>query len=188
MCPNSRCFVAVLTLGVAFLVGACSDLPTGPPLEVVPQEKLLEHVLYHRVDFAPLLVVLEREEALEEVEQKSDFIGPEGGVIELDEAGLTVFFPKGALLFPIEITVVAHAGKLVGYEFYPHGLVFQKPVFVSQDLEGIDTDLDGPLVAAYHEGELSASVIGKELRPVTEYEDFLVFTIAHFSGYVIATD
>ena len=198
MCANARFFVTTLTLGVALLLGACADLPTGPapvevvPVEVAPQGKLLEHVEYEQVNFAPQLLVLEREEALEEVEEESDFIGPEGGEIELDDAGLTIYFPRGALLSRTKITVVAPAGKLVGYDFYPHGLVFQKSVWVIQDLDDTNVSLGSSqgqsFVAAYHEGELSASVIGKELRPLWNYGPILVFTIKHFSGYVVATD
>ncbi len=195
MCANSRCFVAALALGVAFLFSACSDLGTGlEPVEAVPQEKLLKNVRYEFTNSSPLLLVLEREEALEEAERESAFIGPKGGEIELDEAGLTIYFPRGAVPFRTKITVVAPAGNLIAYEFHPHGLVFQKPVTVIQELEGDDDDeeedasLKGSLVAAYFEGVLGATVFATELRPAKLYEEFLVFTIEHFSGYVIATD
>lgn len=188
MCANSRCFVAALTLGVAFLLSACSDGPTGlEPGEVVPQGKLLKPVQY-RVNSAPLLRVVEREEALEEDERESDFIGRAGGRIELDDAGLTIYFPRGAVPFRTLITVVAPAGNLLGYEFHPHGLVFQKPVFVIQDLEDINIPRKKSLVAAYFEGRLGASVIGAEILSFKKYGDRLVFKIEHFSGYVIATD
>src|SRR5919199_1682567 len=79
-------------------------------------------------------------------------IGRAGGTLALEEAGLTLTVPPGAVRLPTTFTITALAGDLVAYEFGPHGWIFHKPLRVTQRLQGIDHGaLQGPLAlsAAY---------------------------------------
>jgi hypothetical protein len=144
------------------------------------------------VDAASTVEVLERAAPLAEDEVVSMPIGADGGLIRLPAAGLWVVFPPGAVQSPTTITVVAPAGSLLGYRFFPEGLTFQQPVAVIQDLLGTDVlslggALSGDLVAAYFHGELTPTVEALELLPLSLFGRLGVFAIEHFSGYVIGT-
>ena len=124
-------------------------------------------------------------------------IGPDGGKIKLREAGLTATVPRRSLDREVSITVTAAAGKLMGYEFHPHGLQFQRPVKVEQDAKKLATPKGKgkkkpKLFVAYYNGLLNPQVEALEVLPLI-YELVLKgrkwsFFISHFSGYVVATD
>lgn len=140
--------------------------------------------------------VLRRSEALDEDESVSATVTSEGAVIELEDAGLRLYIPPDAVNERTLITVVAPKGDLVGYHFSPHGLQFDRPAVLLQELE--DTDAaDFPevlqeLVGAYFEGDLLSEIAPLELLNVQVFEDddedVAAFHIQHFSGYVIATN
>jgi hypothetical protein len=183
-------FGALFT-GASFLIAGCSDLPTAPTPDVAdPSYSLLN-------DLTTLLQpnddhevrVLRRRVALDHDEVESAVIGPWGGTIRLEEAGLTVRVPMGALRGYTRITVTAPAGDLVGYYFAPHGLQFERPLTVSQDLFGTEgLGLLNGLSVAYFEGDLEPSVTALESLPLWLLRLLGIFQVEHFSGYVIAVD
>ena len=61
-------------------------------------------------------------------------VGPLGGTLSLPGAGLLVVVPPLALSSRQTITVTAVAGSNVAYEFAPHGLKFNLPLVVTQNL------------------------------------------------------
>jgi hypothetical protein len=190
----------------AFLVGAfafttaCSDLPTAPEPELVPQNGLVGDLLgvvtgtvtgVVKLAGAILSPVFEREQPLRYDEVVTQTVGRDGGVIRLPRAGLTVTIPRGALTANTRITVTAPEGDLYGYEFAPHGLEFRKPVTLTQEV----TTPEGGLEAIYFDGELQPTVQVLEVLPVTSSRSTASFRIEHFSGYafrqrgyVVATD
>lgn len=185
----SRFRAATLVLGLG-LLGACADSagPAAPHLE--PNAGLLGGTLGL---LNPSVEVLHRSAPLGEDEVASAVIGPGGGALRLEEAGLTVRFPEGALTSPTLITVTAPAGDLVGYHFAPHGLDFRHDVVLSQNLTKTEAGLLGELVglrAAYFGGDLEPVVDALELLEVDllGLEGLIRFEIEHFSGYVIATN
>lgn len=140
--------------------------------------------------------VLRRSEALDEEESVSKTVTSEGAVIELEDAGLRLYIPPDAVSEPTLITIVAPKGDLVGYHFSPHGLHFDRPAVLVQELEDTEAD-DFPevlqeLVGAYFEGDLLSEIDPLELLNVQVFEDddedVAAFPIHHFSGYVIATN
>jgi hypothetical protein len=192
-----------LLLGAFTFVAACSDLPTAPETEpVAPQNGLVGDLLGVVVGTVDTLVdvvvavlspVLTREDPLLRDEVVSQYVGRWGGTIRLPRAGLTVTVPPGALDRPTRITVRAPAGDLLGYEFAPHGLEFDRPVILTQEVsrrmaaEGLEV--------VYFEGDLQPTVGVLEVLPVATFRDQAVFAIEHFSGYafrkrgyVVATD
>jgi len=123
-------------------------------------------------------------------------IGPRGGRLECREAGLRLDFPAGAVSEPTEISIRIPDRNLVGYEFHPHGLRFDRKVRMRQSLRG--TDVYGEwrllprLVGAYVEEvgprpnalEILPALLGGLLDRSTE----VTIEIEHFSGYVCALD
>lgn len=126
-------------------------------------------------------------------------VGPEGGSVECEDAGLRLDFPEGALSETIEVSVKIPRGDLVGYEFEPHGTDFEKKVRLRQSLAGTEAEergsLLGDLVGAYVD-EIDDVVNPLELFPAglagsSDEEDdpeALFFKIEHFSGYVCASN
>jgi len=188
--PRARKYLGALIVGASLLFVGCSDLPTAPePQATSPDYGLLGGLLGGLTNQDRSEVsVLRRTVPLAEDEVVSQVIGPWGGVIRLPNAGLTVSVPFGALSTATRITVTAPAGDLVGYHFEPHGLQFQLPVTVSQDLlstQGLE--LTG-LKAVYFDGDLQPTVKPLETLPLWLLRALGIFRIEHFSGYVIATN
>ena len=96
--------------------------------------------------------------------------------------------PSVATVTPAQDSAIRN----VTYEFEPHGLVFQKAIRVEQDagLTSLVTNLLFPRIrGAYFEGEPSGSTATvKEFRPtfVDLLRGRIIFTVEHFSGYLLA--
>lgn len=183
-----------LALGASFFIVACSDLPTAPESELVeqvaPSHGLLGGLLglvdstvdtVVEVVEAVLSPVVKRDDPLTRDEIVSQWIGRDGGVIRLRRAGLTVVVPRGALDRATRITVTAPAGDLLGYEFAPHGLQFNRPVTLRQEVTG--NEADGGLEGIYFDGDLLPEVEVLEVFPTLTGRGEAVFRIDHFSGY-----
>lgn len=188
-----RMAVVTLVLGLATFGTACfeTDSVTEPTVHE-PSAALLDGDLLSEEN---PVEVLRRSPALAEDEEVTQVIGPDGGTIDLPNAGLTVLFPPNALDSPTTITVLAPAGDLVGYHFEPHGLQFQAKVGVVQDLTVTEAGLleslaEGDLTAAYFEGDLEPIVDALELLELHILGSLGLgaFKVEHFSGYVIATN
>jgi hypothetical protein len=127
----------------------------------------------------------------------SAVIDGEGGSIEIPEAGFRLDIPKNALNEPTTITVTAVQGSAAAYEFEPHGLAFDKRLFITQDLSvtgAISNLLGTGFTGAYFESRDEISPLGSatvhELLP-TKVDLFLgtvEFPVKHFSGYLVAVD
>ena len=191
--PRAR-KLSALFLGIALFVAGCADVPTAPQPEAEPEYGLLGGlvggvvgVLTGTVDTVVdavvglLSPVLTRDEPLEREEVVSQWIGRYGGVIRLPRAGLTVVVPYGALDRYTRITVTAPKGDLMGYEFAPHGLQFDRPVTLFQEVT--EKEAEGGLQGIYFDGDLLPEVTVLEVLPVATIGDQAVFRIEHFSGY-----
>ena len=143
-----------------------------------------------------VVTALQRTIPLAEDVSRSATIGPEGGSIEIPEAGFRLDVPKNAVSAPTLITVTAVNGSTVAYEFEPHGITLGKRLIVSQDLgvSGIVSNLGGTSFSgAYFRSrdELRAdgTVFVHELEPTTVDQLSTVrFSIGHFSGYIVGVD
>lgn len=120
-------------------------------------------------------------------------IGPNGGVLRLPSAGLTVVVPRGALSKKVTLSVSPRAGQFLAYEFQPHGTKFAKALRVTQDLRGADWS-GNSLSAVYYANESQLDDATGDVQ-ATELMDVDVdaaagtasFEIHHFSGYMFAT-
>jgi hypothetical protein len=191
---RTRSFLRTLILSVSVFtlaVGACSDLPTAPTeqmVEVTPQDGLIDGLLgvvggVLKTVTGILSPVLGRDEPLEQDEVVIRTIGRDGGTIRLPNAGLTVTIPRGALSSDTRITVRAPAGDLLGYEFAPHGLQFNKPVTLTQEVTS--QQVANGLEAIYFDGNLQPTVEVLEVLPVSTLRATATWRIEHFSGYAM---
>lgn len=145
------------------------------------------------------IATLERLRPLKTSDSRTVIIGPAGGDIMLPRAGFRIHIPPGALTASTAISVTAHPGRAVAYEFGPHGLQFLVPVQIHQDLEGTTAEkspeLRQSLAAGYFENGAASiddaagvAVITERLRTTLSEKDMAVFfEITHFSGYILAT-
>lgn len=181
-----------LVLGAASLaLAACVADPLTPALEVERRDGTLPK---------PAKVhILKRTPPLKAVETRSLTITPtRGGTITLPTAGLTVTVPVGAIRTgTLTITVRAHAGKSVAYDFQPHGTVFAKALTLSQTLKQTSWKQlgSGTLYGGYYPGEVddvnSLATITESfpIRIITDARKVsrAVFDIWHFSGYILSS-
>lgn len=147
---------------------------------------------------AERVVALTRKEPLPGGITASVYVTPErGGTLIIREAGLTVTVPAGAVSAPTVITAAAHAGKLVAYDFGPHGTRFLVPIRVKQELKPTSWYklVDRSQVEAGYFQDASqidvttGSATIDEFLPVelTQSGNRLEFDVVHFSGYLLST-
>jgi hypothetical protein len=119
-----------------------------------------------------------------------------GGELRVPETGLRLTIPAGAIAKDtMTITVTALPGRLVAYEFEPHGTQFAKPLTFSQDLSATSwvlSLLKPSLGGGYFKNasqlntQTGVSQVNEEL--VARLEAGRVsFDISHFSGYMVST-
>lgn len=188
--PRVRAFATALILGASLAIAGCVESPTAPQPEVEESYGLLGTLerLLGGSRGQGTADVLERRVPLASDEVVTRTIGRWGGVIVMPQSGLSILFPYGAVRSDTRITVTAPAGDLVGYHFEPHGLQFRVPVTVVQDMSKTKgLHLTG-LSAVYFQGELEPQVSILERLPLFLLRVLGIFTIEHFSGYVIATN
>ena len=126
----------------------------------------------------------------------SAVIDQKGGTLSIPEAGLTLVVPPNAVGSKTTFVATALAGKLVAYEFEPHGTRFAVPLQFQQDLKKVSLlgALTSPLMkGAYFtdEGRLDQKLglaFVTELLPATVdlLKGRVGFPINHFSGYLVS--
>ncbi len=125
----------------------------------------------------------------------SAVIGPWGGVLNLNSAGFSLIVPPGAVAASTRITVTAVAGRLVAYDFEPHGTRFNLPLLFVQDLRGTQAPafFSGSIYGAYFADDsqldegAGVAVVDELLNAaVNPFTRYAMFPIWHFSGYMLA--
>jgi hypothetical protein len=131
----------------------------------------------------------------------SAIIGPAGGSIAVPGADFELYFTKDAVKTPTTITVVAQASGWVQYDFKPHGLTFNAPVYAIQGLRqtaiyGTATSYSvfgaylptgeqiGSNGTATSSEELWSAISLQESTGVPELSCWL---LKHFSRYILAS-
>ena len=206
MKPIFRSLVTAVV--VAGAVAGCSDSASSPsPLSphaaspVFTKIKATDSTLtLTNQAYSDTALVLKRLVALPVDYVQSAIIGPSGGEIKINEAGGKIAIPAGALSAPTLITMTAHAGLNVAYDFEPHGLVFAQPVKIQQTLAGTWAQAYPVLVNGMHGAYAPAGLDSAWVDPghyfakVTENQigyaesngAVMKFYIGHFSGYIFA--
>ena len=180
-------------LSVVFLAGCARDAvsPVEPTAAVPskPSAGLLSGLLQ------PVLGV-KRTTALSKDISVSAVIGKAGGTITIADAGLTLVVPPGAVSSNTKFTATAVAGRMVAYEFEPHGTTFAVPLQFSQDLKKVTlvSTLTAPLLhGAYFTSRdnlnqtLGVATVTELLPAAVDLLKLRVsFPIKHFSGYLVS--
>jgi hypothetical protein len=129
-------------------------------------------------------------------------IGPAGGVLTIPGSDFMIYFPVGAVSAPTAITIVSKESDWVTYDMLPHGLLFAKPVYVTQGLA--QTSVYGTPAAfsvfgAYlSSGNESISVTNDATAAETTFSfvfsqgtvrvaTWSVWLLNHFSRYILAS-
>jgi len=192
MVPRTLSRLGARLLSILLLAGCASDV-TAPvePSAVIPSkpsESLLGLIF-------PVRGVT-RSAALANDISVSAVIGKSGGKLTIPDAGLTLVVPAGAVTTNTAFKVTAVAGKLVAYEFEPHGTTFAVPLQFTQDLKKVS--LVGALTGTLMDGAYFAdrsklnqttglAAVSEVLPAVTNLLQFKVtFPIKHFSGYLVS--
>lgn len=119
-----------------------------------------------------------------------------GGTIAIPELGLSVDVPMGAIPSDtMTITVTAQQGKMIAYDFQPHGTKFLKPLTFRQDLAGTSwgTTLLGTLNGGYFKSTTqldparNTALLDELLPAIILLNRQVTFNINHFSGYMVSS-
>jgi hypothetical protein len=197
-------------LAASLLGTGCSpDRAVAPEADApsaAAQQNLKGGSLFTPLQTAPgtTVAVLQREKPLKQDATVSATITPRGGYVRIAQAGLTVYFSPGAVSQTMTVTATAYAGSAVAYSFEPHGTQFHAPVYVVQNV-GLttiahDISLAQTIAGAYMPDGLAdlqpdGTAIVSEIHDasVDKIRDPIqglilhnaVFTIQHFSGYIL---
>jgi hypothetical protein len=137
-----------------------------------------------------------------EIRSVSGTIGFGGGSLSIPGSDFTITFPSGALLTPTAITITSDASGYVSYDMQPHGLIFAKPVTVTQRLSNTaiygtseawnsfgaflltdPLDLSGIIKAV----ETTTTTILAPPVPPGAAPEVQLWQILHFSRYILAS-
>ena len=126
-----------------------------------------------------------------------------GGKIDVPGTDFSLEIPKGAFEGKsMTFTITAYAGKVIAYDFEPHGTVFLKPLKATQHLAKTTwknlsqlpgysyNDWAGAYFADYSQvDDVVGNATVNELLPclIDWKGGTLTFYIPHFSGYMIST-
>ncbi len=187
--PISKVIAAAALTFTIFGCGA-TDSPVAPPLQrPTPTGPEARHTLLGSPE---TVVPVLRDSALPSPITVSKTIGILGGTISIPSAGLTVVVPALALATSQTISVTAVVGSKVAYEFSPHGLTFNVPLVMTQDLTHTQAKPGGVLNAlnlfvGYFPNSASPTSVTEELGvSLTLQHTAAVTTLWHFSGYILA--
>ena len=135
-----------------------------------------------------------------QVRSVSATIGVNGGTLSIPGSDFTITFPYGALAAPTAITIVSDGSGYVSYDMKPHGIVFAKPVIVTQRLRNTSvygTSDAWKAVGAYFPNDpLNLGGIIKALETTTTIifsggsggqPEVETWQLRHFSRYMLAS-
>jgi len=180
----------LMALAAAVFTAGCGDSGLTTPTRAAAPTVTAEHQLLA----SPVNVnVMQRDEPLPAPVSTSVTVGMFGGAMSLPGTGLRVIIPPLAVTRTTTLTVTAPAGSAVAYEFGPHGTRFLVPLVVMQDLTHVNMSGVNPL--QIFAGYYSSLDSGGGLASVTELLNTnvdvanlsAVFTVTHFSGYLLAS-
>ncbi len=214
-----RYLAIVLTTTLAL---GCAESPTAPPAASVAHaasplaapndsDPLLGGVINALTDVVkgvidpngiPVAPVRWASTHTNEARSVSGTIGYWGGTLTIPGSDFSITFPIGALSKSTSITIVSDASGYVSYDMQPHGLRFNKPVFVTQRLRNTEANSvpanknlfgayfeDEGLLAGIIDGLLNAVEIATSvtiLRPDGTPE-MQIWLLNHFSRWMLAS-
>jgi hypothetical protein len=180
----------LIAIAAGLLATGCGDTGITGPKQSAPNPAPTHNLVLA----SPLTVkVAQRDTPLTEAVTRSVYVSWFGGSLTLPGTGLTVIVPPFAVTRPITLTATAQAGSSVAYDFGPHGTHFNLPLVMVQDLTHVQMSGVNPLdmFAGYYssvdDAAGTASITELLNLGVNVANLNAVFTVTHFSGYLIAT-
>lgn len=203
-----------------FVALSCSDYsPTAPPLAAATQAPngllsgLLGTVTNRLGSVLKVIVGVVDPNGIEvravkwapshvnQVRSVSGTIGVNGGTLSIPGSDFTITFPYGALSAPTAITIISDGSGYVSYDMRPHGMVFAKPVIVTQRLRNTSVygtaDAWSSVGAYFPTDPLDLSGILKALETTTttifaspyggNTPELETWQLKHFSRYMLAS-
>jgi hypothetical protein len=191
---KARPTLAALAM-VAAVVGCNADGATGPA--GVTSAPTLPAISYEVVSPDVTSPVLNRKHKLAKDRTISLPVDQNGGLFQIPGSGLYIWVPPGAVDGPITLTATALPGRMMAYEFGPHGTHFNVPLQMYQDLGDAQLapglDLSKFEVGYFTDKaklntQTDQASISEFIPTSIEFSgQFVRFEVSHFSGYVIAT-
>lgn len=180
------------TLAAALIVYGCAADSTTAPATSAAARPASHSLLGSLLGTATTVTPLQRTSALPAPLSTSATLGVLGGTLAIPGAGITVIVPPLALSAPTTIGVTALAGSNVAYEFSPHGIHFNVPLLVTQNLANTQagSGLVSPwsLYVGYFPDASNVTSVTELLNVgVNLFNQTASFNVWHFSGYIIAT-
>jgi hypothetical protein len=142
-----------------------------------------------------LATSLERRQALADTVSATFAVTKDGGTFTLPGTGLTIWVQANTVSAEFPLTVKALPGKVVAYQFGPHGTKFPKSLIMIQDLKGTNYNArtNATFEAGYFGslGDLDATagtaLIKERLQSTFDAESGnFYFAVNHFSGYMVS--
>jgi hypothetical protein len=142
--------------------------------------------------------VMNRLTALWQDQTVSAVIGHDGGALQLPDAGVWLYIPKGAVKNNTTFSVTAVAGSMVAYEFEPHGMTFESPLYIVQMITNTGAETSDPNLYNFEGGHFGSradldttAAVGIVNETLPTYVDpkgrWIAFPVTHFSGYLLAS-
>jgi hypothetical protein len=191
---KDRLIVALVTiLSITATVNGCGDAETPLGANAGVFDAAADSLFVAGDSIA----VVKRDVRLAHDVSVSQEIGPSGGTVRLDEAGLTLDFSAGAVSAPVVITARILAGDFIVFTCEPHGLVFEAPVTALLDLKKVGLN-KGQLVSGHYKiGYIEAPEAVDAVGRVAVYEQlpvavrlsghYATFRVPHFSTLALAS-
>ena len=196
---HSRLYRHAAVSAALLLTASCADGPTAAtaPLDGARAGEAAAHGKHVASGD-----VVKRTKKLHSDLSASATITPAGGVLVIEEAGLLLYFPPGAVSQTTTVSATALKGKYVVYDFQPHGATFNTEIYVAQSVAGTELgkqhaqqqpeDVWGAYLSRGVEdirGDGTANFVEIFTAFYTGKGDdqFVVFTTSHFSQYAMAS-
>jgi hypothetical protein len=187
---TSRSSLLALAVGLAAVACGDSRLPVEPSA-AAPSGG----ANYSRAVGLRGVDALLRDRPLGQASASAVIDGAVGGTLSLPAAGLSITVPAGAFAGTLTISVNAVPGKMVAYEFEPHGTQFNVPLIATQSLSGLRSvrgALDPATMGIGYFADASQLDHAHNSATVSEILGVSVdlsaqtatFSIPHFSGWL----
>jgi hypothetical protein len=201
-----RSLVILTLVAGGVLACAASDTPvtmmklTGPPTPTFGRIRATDSTMnVTDEEYSDAAPVLMRRVPLDTDLTVTGLIGPKGGELRLDAAGVKVVFPPGAVRTATTLTMTAVAGEVVAYDFQPH-TTFYMPVMIQQDVTLTTSEVSSLprlMYGGFYGATLDSSFVDATRTRVKVHETQLGYVdvarkqikifVGHFSGYILAT-
>ena len=178
------------------LLMACSSEPLTAPAAGTSSKTLLSGLLGGVTSLVTNVTGLLRSTVVVAPISRSQTFDRTGGQLSIPELGFSLNVPADAIPgTTLTITVTAVPGKIVAYNFEPHGTQFRKPLTFTQELRGTNwlTSLLRPQLSGGYFRDESQLDQTRGTALINESFSALInnnsvsFDITHFSGYMVSS-